>query len=872
MREFKLKKWVAACLIVSMPYAGFVDAAGLGGMNVLSQLGQPFAAEIDLVNVSKEELSTLNVRLAAPEAYRSANLQFNPALNSLRLVIERRPDGRPFIRATSARPVAEPFLDLLVELSWQGGRIVREYSALLDPPGMEVPPPAVTAPVVSAPTAQVAPAGKPPTVVATPAPAPAPSPATAPAPVAKSAPAAPVAAAPVPATSRPITGSEYAVKQGDTLGQIAAGMRPEGISLDQMMIGLLRANPDAFINNNINLVKTGKILKVPERDQLSAVAQSEATQEVRVHSTNWNAYRAKVADAAPAVAATPPATTGKITARVEDKVAPTGGKDVVVLSKGDGAAGKGDGKAADRVRALQEDLAARDKALAEAKDRVAALEKTISDMKKLAEIKNPAMAAAQQAGKGDPAADAKAAPKPNAKVEAPKAEPPKVDATKAADKSAAETPKPDAAPASKVPPPAPTAPVKAATPPPPAPGIMDTVMDNLLPIGGGAALLAGLAGLWAVRRRKKADDDDESTMAVAKTEPFTGNVAAAAGAAAVVTETQGFAESPVDTVDPIEEAQVYIDHGRDNQAEDILKEAMAKEPQRQDVQLKLLEVYAARGDKGAFNKLAKDFNALTGGSGESWERAAAMGYTVDPGNAMYPAPGGADVDITAGELSDATVDMDLGALSDGLGTTTDILLDQGDTDASMDKTVMTSQTTPAQADPAAEPALPKFNLDLPPPSAEEVKAVDTNVMDFDLDLPQIDAPAPAVPVEVSADALPPPSAEEVKVVDTDVMDFNLDLPQIDAPAPAVPVEPSTDAGLDFKVDLTGIDLNLDDKPATGGGEKDAHWNDVQQKFDLARAYQDIGDKDGAREILREVEREGDAAQRAEAQKLLDSIK
>jgi len=842
VREFKLKKWVAAGLIVSMPYAGIVDAAGLGGINVLSQLGQPFSAEIDLVNVSKEELATLAARLAPPEAYRAANLQFNPALNSMRLSIERRPDGRPFIRATSARPVAEPFLDILVELSWQGGRIVREYSALLDPPGMEAPAAATTAPAVSAPVAQPAPAMKPPAAVATPAPAPAV--ARAPAPAAKPAPA-PVAAPAPAAPSRPIGGSEYAVKQGDTLGQIAAGVRPDGISLDQMMIGLLRANPDAFINNNINLVRAGKILKVPERDQLAAVGAGEAAQEVRVHATNWNAYRAKVADAAPAVAEAAPATKGKITTRVEDKGAAAGTKDVVVLSKGEGAAGKGDGKAADRVRALEENLAARDKALTESKERIAILEKTIKDMQKLAEIKNPAMAAAQQAGKGDAKADAKAPPKPEAKApEAPKPEAkapeaPKPEA-KAPEAKAPEAPKAEAPkaapPAPKAASPAPKAPVKAA----PEPGIMDTVMDNLVPIGGGAAVLAGLAGLWAVRRRKKSDDLVEEEPALAKSEPFTGNVDAAAAGAVVATgvaAAEPTVSNVTDMVDPIEEAQVYIDHGRDTQAEDILKEAMAKDPQRQDVQLKLLEVYAARGDKGAFNKLAKDFNALTGGAGENWDKAAAMGHAIDPANPLYPSTG--DVfDIGAGgEVSDATVDLNIGG-EDNMGTTTDILLDQGGTDASMDKTMMMSRSNAVAAEqpaPAAEPALPEFNIDVPPAATvEEPKAADSNMMDFNIELPKVDAPA-------------------------------------EAPATAA-AKPAEDGGLDFKVDLAGINLNLDDTPAAGGGEKDAHWNDVQQKFDLARAYQDMGDKDGAKEILREVVREGDAAQKSEAQKLLDSIK
>lgn len=861
MRKFKLNKWVAAGLIVSMPYSGVVDAAGLGNINVLSQLGQPFSAEIDLVNVSKEELATLAAKLAPPDAYRAANLQFNPALNGMRLTVERRSDGRPFVRATSSRPIAEPFLDILVELSWQGGRIVREYSALLDPPGMDVPAAAVTAPIVSAPVAKPAPAAKPPVAVETPAPAPA----------AKSAPAA-VAAVPAPAApSRPIGGSEYAVKQGDTLGQIAAGLRPDGISLDQMMVGLLRANPDAFINNNINLVKAGKILKAPERDQLAAIAPGEAAQEVRVQSSNWNAYRAKVADAAPAVAAAAPATKGKITARVDDKAPATGAKDVVVLSKGDGAAAKGSGKDAkgvDRVRALEDDLTARDKALAEAKDRVTALEKTIKDMQKLAEIKNPAMAAAQQAGKADPKADTKAPAKADVKaeapkVEAPKSEPPKAEPSKVeppkaeapkADVPTADAPKaePPPAPVAKAAPPAPKAPAKAPPPPPPAPGLMDTVMDNIVPIGGGGVVLAGLAGLWAVRRRKKDAEVVDDEPVLRKAEPFTGNVgvaaagAAAAGAAVVAGAAAGDATpeptvaSVTDMVDPIEEAQVYIDHGRDNQAEDILKEAMAKDPQRQDVQLKLLEVYAARGDKGAFNKLAKDFNTLTGGAGANWDKAASMGHAIDPANALYPSTGEV-FDIGAGaDVSDATVDLDISG-DDSMGTTTDILLDQGGSDASMDKTMMmvrndVAPTLDVPAASAAEPALPDFNLDLPTASAapEPAPAVNTNMMDFNLDLPSLDVPA--------------------------------------APA-VVAAKPDDGNAMDFKVDLAGINLNLDDKPAAaGGGEKDAQWNDVQQKFDLARAYQDMGDKDGAKEILNEVLREGDATQKAEAKKLLDSIK
>ncbi|HXF67340.1 MAG TPA: pilus assembly protein FimV, partial [Burkholderiales bacterium] len=133
MRDSGLKTLLAALLLCALP--GIVNAAGLGRLTVLSALGQPFAAEIDLT-ASKEELGSLNVRLATPDAYRQANLQYNPALTGVRLSIERRPNGQHYIKVTTSRPVNEPFIDLLIELTWAAGRLSREYTALLDPPGV----------------------------------------------------------------------------------------------------------------------------------------------------------------------------------------------------------------------------------------------------------------------------------------------------------------------------------------------------------------------------------------------------------------------------------------------------------------------------------------------------------------------------------------------------------------------------------------------------------------------------------------------------------------------------------------------------------------------------------------------------------------
>ena len=830
MGEFKLKNWVAAGLIVAMPYANVGYAAGLGRLNVLSQLGQPFSAEIDLVNVSKEELATLKASLASPAAYQSANLTFDPALNALRLSVERRSNGASYIKVTSFRTVAEPFLDLLIELSWAGGKVVREYSALLDPPGMEAPAPAVTAPAVAAPAVE-APA--------------APTPSAA---VETSAPAKPAPAAqPVPAAPRAASAKQITVHQGDTLYCIASGVKPEGISLEQTLMGLFRANPDAFNGNNINRLRAGRILNVPEREQLAAVAQGDAAQVVRVHASNWNSYRQKVADGAQLAPDAAPTAKGRITARVEDKAAPAGPKDVVVLSKGGDAAveGKGGKTGADRVRAPEEDLAARDKTLAELRERVAQLEKTLTELRKLGEIKK------QTPDAPGKAVDTKAPPKPEAKAPAvPKPEAKAPDVPKPAAKApeaAKSDPPPKTAPSTT--PPAPPAQKKAVAPPPPPPppepDLMDTVMDNIVPIGGGAAaLLVGIGGFWALRRRKKsADLDDEPAVSKSRTEPFTGN--ADAGAVAPVATVSNVS----DVVDPIDEAQVYIDHGRDGQAEEILKEAMGKQPRREDIPLKLLEVYATRGDKNAFNSVATGFHELTAGVGANWGRAAAMGYALDPGNSLYPSTGEV-VDLAASHRSSAPdVDLDLGGggtEGDPLATTTDIELDRGGTGADVDlnpaEEISRDHVQTVILD--AAPDMANFNIELPPasvPVAPEVQPATSNMLEFNIDLPAASAPASAKPV-------------------------------------AAPAGTADSGGLDFKVDFSGIDLNLDNaKPAaataaTAGTPKDAQWEDVQQKFDLARAYQEMGDKEGAVEILHEVEREGDAEQKAEAQKLLQSLK
>ena len=327
MRTFTLGKALVLALLVAPVLA---QAAGLGRLTVQSNIGQPLNAEIDLVSVRGDEASTLVARLASVDAYQQSNLQYNSSLSGIKVTVERRADGQYFIKVAGSRPVNEPFIDLLIELSGGGNRLVREYTALLDPPGYGQQSAAAPAPAVVASRPIVAPA---------------------PAQAAIAPPAKPVQSVAAGEKAK-----EYGpVGKGETLGKIAASLKPEGVTLEQMLVGLYRNNPDAFIRNNMNLVKSGKILRVPDAQELSAVAQSEAVKEVRTQVADWRAYSGRVADQVGTAPEGGSTARGRITTRVDDPAA-SASKDVVKLSKGEPSKGGKDLTGEAKARALEEEL------------------------------------------------------------------------------------------------------------------------------------------------------------------------------------------------------------------------------------------------------------------------------------------------------------------------------------------------------------------------------------------------------------------------------------------------------------------------------------------------------------------------------------
>jgi pilus assembly protein FimV len=396
-----------------------------------------------------------------------------------------------------------------------------------------------------------------------------------------------------------------------------------------MLVALYRANPDAFIGNNMNRLKSGQILSVPDSAAIrgGAAGDDEARGIVIAHAADFNAYRNKlagqVANATPQ--RTPQAgqsAAGKITAKVEER--PTAAKesqDQLRLSKATQATSGARGKDG-ATTATAEDAIARERELAQAQARVKELERNVNELEQLMTVKSRSGSEVQNAAAAGAAAGV------------------------AADKAA------DAAPAAAAKPVQAAKPKTPKKPKPEEKGFADMVMDNINYVAGGAAVLL-LAALGISQRRRKKKDGAKTLVAepsvLGVPTPAAHSLFAEAGGQSVDTSNSVFnssfapSASQLDTneVDPVAEADVYIAYGRDAQAEEILKEALRTHPERHAVRLKLLEIYAARKDLRAFETQAGELYGLTRGVGDEWAQAAALGLSIDPTNPLYASAAGA---------------------------------------------------------------------------------------------------------------------------------------------------------------------------------------------------------------------------------------
>jgi FimV-like protein len=761
------------CLLSALPAAAY--AATLGKLTVLSAIGQPLNAEVELLSVNPKEKQSLAVKLAPQQAFSQANVEYNPALSALRFAIEARGNAQ-VVHITSADGFNEPFVDALLELSGPNTpRAVREYSFLLDPPRGSKENTAQVASASAAADSKAAQAKVAPKAEAKPE-----SKAES-----KAEPKAAKAAAKAPKTVKAKSApSEYKIKQGDSLSAIANRMRPAGVSLDQMLVAMYRANPDAFAGENMSRMHAGKVLSIPDAATAAALEKPEANAIVVAQAQDFNTYRNQLAGhvaggSAKKAGAASQTASGKITAKVEERSTPAGeAKDKLQLSKG----GAGDGM-------TSEDKIAADKAASDAASRIKDLEKNVNDLQKLLEIKNQNLAELN-AKKADtppvvaPAAAAAAAPAATPAADAPA--------------SAAATPAPDATPAPAAPetsttpvtstPPASEAPAADTTlapsskpvlaAPVPKPDFFEGWRDNPMLLPGGGLLAVVLLAWAAYRARRKAapgplDPDAEQSPIVPPVTPK--DEAVIAPMVATAPEPEPIMEAPAEPPVPVApevEAAIMADplFASDETA---ALEAAQKEAAEQQAK------------RDAEEALKIDLSRLE-------ELAAPLAAT--------PVPPPLDM---------SKLDFDLE-------------LDQ-------DKDLPPPETGEALPD-----------IDLAAELAAQSAAKSIGTMDEAPTEPKA-VPAPALAQTPEAPAILPPEIEGL----------NLDLgDQAEGKATAADTAPAVEENED---------------------ETSSFAKEINTKIDLAAAYQEIGDKDGARELLDEVAKSGNRRQVAKAQEMLGQL-
>ena len=930
----KPPRWHVSALALSATvavgaFSPQAHALALGRITVQSALGEPLRADIDIPEITPEEAASLRATVASPEAFRAAGLEYNSAMGSLVITLQQRPGGRMFLRLTSDRSVNEPFIDLILEANWSSGRIVRDYTMLFDPPNLRPAAPAAPS-VAQVPTAPIArPAATAPSQAPVPqAPAVTPGIATRPSPTPAPRPVAPAPAPVQQAAPRPAPpaadGRKVTVQAGDTAGKIAAANKPASVSLDQMLVALLRANPDAFIAGNINRVKAGAVLDLPSAEQAALVEPGEAGRTVVAQSRDFNEFRRKLAEGVPTsqVAAADRQASGRLQAKVEDKKPAAAAPDKLTLSK-----------SAVQAKAA-EDKIAKERQNKEAAARVAELNKNIAELSKLGTATSatpaaPASPAATAASKpGVAVASGAAATAPVAPVAPPVAAPasapvaaatPAAVAAAVAASAAASAPAPTAAPAVATAPPA-SAPAAAKPPAPkpvpapaPEPTLVDELLDNPLIPAAVAALLALVLGFvfYRARQRKKSTQVDSSFLeSRLQPDSFFG----ASGGQRIDTNEGGptgssmvYSPSQLDAagdVDPVAEADVYLAYGRDLQAEEILKEALRTNPQRVAIHGKLLEIYSKRRDAKAFEMVATEAYSLTRGEGPEWEHICELGQELDPSNPMYrpggqpaggtgtvamaaiPAASGHDFSMAtathvlppdAAQAAAPSVDLDLDldfSLGDdepsGLNTGPDLL---------STAPMQLEPTVAFNASPLQEPssidmdfgsgtvALPPTAVpDLPPMATEPVRlsapdlTLSENELSFSLD--GLDLP-PATPPAASKTAPPAaPAAEDSGMIEFDMGALSLDLGSPPTASPASDaLEPLP--SLADAAETAGSPLST--------GFDDSGSDPLATKLALAEEFNAIGDPDGARSLAEEVVAEASGALKVRAQKFLAEL-
>ena len=993
----------ALALLLMMPSAAF--ALGFGDIRLLSPLNSPLDAQIELLDASPEELQTLQAQIASRDTFSRYGLEWPVFLSSVQVKTVRSGDGKAYITLKSTDPITEPFVTLLIELNWARGHLVREYTMLLDPPvytpgqspASNTP---VTAPAAGTGAHEGAIARNAETPSAPPS-SPAETSTAMPSGAGESASTSSEAAPPptgrhkgkahsakpieppTPSTSDE-AGNTHVVQRGETLSSIASGAAATGENSPEAhswMLAIFQANPRAF-EQNMNILRTGAVLRMPDNATVAAVSPSTAATEIRRQYAAWRGGEGAE------TASSTPAKNGQL-----HLVTPS--------EEGAGAANSGE------VKALQ--------------GKVHDLEGQLSESKRLLEMRNAELADLQtklQSKSAPPpvqeaptqAQVAKSQPTPPPVEEAP---PPKAEQPQAAPPAQEEQPPAQAANEAQTPPAAePPKPAEPVHKPKPAQvadqggGLVDTLMDYWWVLAALVAAGVGYFGFktWRARRQSEFDDSlsrlavagassvergfasgDTAPMRPAGDEnpegaflveesgthqrPRFGAAPAPAAARHVSSDETISTEAAInlDQGDPLAEADFHMAYGLYDQAADLIRIAINREPNRRDLKLKLLEVFFVWGNKEQFLQAARELAATReeAAPGE-WEKIVIMGKQLAPDDPLFAGggttgatAGGVDLDLEGGQSRvdfdllgepvpgaqghDGGVDLDIGSAlgeeegSSAAGTSTDrVAIGYGNNQGTGTTREMTARI-PQESDDV----MSHFGAEVEGPTVEQPGLADNPTIrqkvamalkqtpaaeqtaelaidDLGLDLGNLDtidqpglgassdAPTLVAGMDDRSRRIMEEAQRRAQSEDNSLSTgaWALDANELDAALAEGQQDGSVTSrlsqldGRDVDYDLgeaegghgtngSGLDLDLGTATvpdaaftATQKLSNDdlalpdlepVTMSEVGTKLDLARAYMDMGDPDGAKNILEEVLHEGSMTQKQEAQRLMESL-
>lgn len=968
----RVRKLVLAIAAASALSSGMAQALGLGEVTIRSSLNQPLVADIELLEA--RDLSTDEVRskLASPDEFVKAGVERPHFLTDLKFTSVIKPNGKSIIRVTSSQPVREPYLNFLVEVLWPNGRALREYTMLLDPPLYSTQA-AAAASVSRAPSTGIqqpaetrtakAYASSPPAIKSSATPR-----SAAPAPLKESRQVLPV---------EPQAAGVYKTTSADTLWQIAERAPGKG-SAHQKMLAIQDLNPDAFVDGNINRLKRGQVLRLPDEQQINSRTQSQAVAQVRQQNVAWRSGSTAVADSRQ-LDATKRSVAGAAPAEIEvdDNLK------LVSASTGKATSGADTGKAdtkaiSNKLAVTEESLDSSRRENEELQSRMGDLQSQLDKLQRLIQLKDSQLAALQAelgdestpeqasaaaadangeatdggaGGAGEPvdpgAAPIAQADAPEAAVAANSADGAGAISDESAEKdfNYSEEPKvgtDDAAPVVADVAPTPAAPAPTVADAPDESSALDDFLANPMLLGAtaGGALLLLLLGLMVASRRNAAKDAaEQEALANYDFDSDTELPADSLGALDNVAQDDEPAEEPVTakTADVLSESDIYIAYGRFNQAVEILETAINNEPQRADLRLKLMEVYAEMGDREGFVRQENELLDIGGSAAEIDQlkaRYPAM-IAVAAGGAMLLADDAALEDSNSFNLDDLAIG-DVAPLSQtaeplaGADEEDEFDFDLDDLQDLDEPAAPIQATATPVVDAAADDELAAFDdLQLDDALAEEPVALNDELDDFNFDFDAEEPAAakttavedeedfllnfddelsesvadltPAAQEPVTFDALDLPadfdlsldeamSAEQGDDVAIDALDFNLDDVsveldelEVEVPVAEVPVAdmPVADMPPVMAVDDELVDADLPEIPEVTAesvtaddfdGEDDFDFlsgtDETATKLDLARAYIDMGDAEGAKDILDEVIAEGNDGQQQEAKELI----